>query len=262
VPACLPAFPCSALRALCAFEAAGEDESFCRSNFLHFRNLKEASALHKQLARMLQAQQQQRQQQQQQPPAPGAAPEAAPPGLALQGLDASSGGLPPPPPLVLEALRRALAAGWADQVSRRIRSLDYLKGQEREGRRSRAVRYRSCAGVEEDVFLHPNSALHSTAPEYVTYTELVRTVKRPYMAGLTGIEPGWLAEVAAPLCTFSAPLADPQPFYKPAADQVRAGRRSWGVGQLASMRQTDVTTGGSRNSWPCSTGGGRSTGTR
>ncbi|KAL4857499.1 ATP-dependent RNA helicase DEAH13 [Chlorella vulgaris] len=225
----------SALRALCAFEAAGEDESFCRSNFLHFRNLKEASALHKQLARMLQAQQAQRQQQQQQqqPPAPGAAPEAARPGLALQGLDASSGGLPPPPPLVLEALRRALAAGWADQVSRRIRSLDYLKGQEREGRRSRAVRYRSCAGVEEDVFLHPNSALHSTAPEYVTYTELVRTVKRPYMAGLTGIEPGWLAEVAAPLCTFSAPLADPQPFYKPAADQVLCwrdatfGRHTW-----------------------------------
>lgn len=56
--------------------------------------------------------------------------------------------------------------------------------------------------------------------EYVCYTELVRTAKRPYMAGLTGIEPQWLADVAAPLCTFSPPLPDPPPFYKPASDQV------------------------------------------
>jgi ATP-dependent RNA helicase DHX37/DHR1 len=51
------------------------------------------------------------------------------------------------------------------------------------------VRYRSCAAVDEDVFLHPNSALHAQCPEFVAYTELVRTAKRPYMAGGWGC--GW-----------------------------------------------------------------------
>lgn len=46
----------------------------------------------------------------------------------------------------------------------------------------RAVRY-SCCALEEDVFLHPRSALHGSAPEFVAYTELIRTAKRPYMAG-------------------------------------------------------------------------------
>ena len=160
----------------------------------------------------------------------------------------------------MEQLRRALAAGWADQVARRIRSIDYLRAQEQQvgrgesghragfcnhaccpyaachllpcscawpaqppcvatplhpsapappagsnpprpalphppqGKRSRAVRYAAAAGLDEDVFLHPNSALHSTAPEFVVYTELIRTAKRPYMAGaLGGLVPqaGW-----------------------------------------------------------------------
>lgn len=40
--------------------------------------------------------------------------------------------------------------------------------------------------------------------------------------------------MAAPLCTFSEPLAEPAPFYKPAADQVLCWR--------------DVTFG--RHDWP------------
>lgn len=46
-------------------------------------------------------------------------------------------------------------------------------------------------------------------------------------AGVTSIEPQWLPDVAAPLCTFSQPLAEPPAFYKPAADKVgrlEAGR--------------------------------------
>ena len=58
-----------------------------------------------------------------------------------------------------------------------------------QGHKQRAVRYRSCA-LDEEVYLHPNSGLHSTAPEWVVYTDLVRTSKRPYMAGEGGHAPG------------------------------------------------------------------------
>ena len=34
------------------------------------------------------------------------------------------------------------------------------------------------------MFLHPRSALARAAPEFVAYTQLVRTAKRPYLAGL------------------------------------------------------------------------------
>lgn len=116
----------SALRALCAFEATGEDEAFCRRNFLHFRNLREAAALHKQLARTLESQ---RARQARQAASSDGSAAAAPPSLAVAGL-AGGAALPPPPPGVLEALRKALAAGWADQVARRIRSIDYLRSKE------------------------------------------------------------------------------------------------------------------------------------
>ena len=104
-----------------------------------------------------------------------------------------------------------------------------------QGKRSRAVRYATAAAVDEDVFLHPSSALHSTAPEWVAYIELVRTVKRPYMAGITAVEPQWLPEVAPPLCTPSPPLPDPAPFYRAATDQVVCwrdvtfGRHDWAL---------------------------------
>lgn len=144
------------------------------------------------------------------------------------------------------ALRHAVAAGWADQVARRIRSIDYLRSLKDKGHAHRAVRY-ACAALEgEDVFLHPNSALHAAPPEYVAYAELVRTAKRPYMAGLTAIEPQWLPAVAPALCTFSAPLPDPPPFYQPAADAVMAwrdvtfGRHDWALPR-APARHPDAT---------------------
>lgn len=92
-----------------------------RDNWLHARNLREAAALHAQLARAL----------------AGAAPDGP---LALLAAAvaaarghrggpaggpgdppaweclAPAGGLPPPPAAVAERLRRAVAAGWADQV--------------------------------------------------------------------------------------------------------------------------------------------------
>jgi len=52
-----------------------------------------------------------------------------------------------------------------------------------------------------DVFLHPRSVLHSQAPEFVIYSQVVRTSKRPYMGGVTAIEVGWVDFIVH--CLFS-----------------------------------------------------------
>lgn len=68
------------------------------------------------------------------------------------------------------------------QVARRVRAHDQVgEGEHATGKR-RAVRYQTCSR-DDYVFLHPRSSLHSTAPEFVVYTQLISTAKRPYMAG-------------------------------------------------------------------------------
>jgi ATP-dependent RNA helicase DHX37/DHR1 len=214
-----------ALAALCAFEAAGEAEGFARANFLHFRNLREAAALRRQLARVLGA------------AAAGLAPAGAAAALAVPPAA-------PPPRGALAPLARALAAGWADQVARRVRSAEHVAGAGGAAAargRGRAVRYRSCAhGVEEDIFLHPSSALAASAPEFVAYCDLVRTDKRPYMAGVTAVEPRWLAPAAPALAPLSPPLAAPPPFYSAVRDATLCwrepsyGRHAWVLPPLAA----------------------------
>lgn len=144
----------SALNALCAYEAAaaaaaaagggrgrgggeGGVEEFCAANFLHARHLREMSQLRQQLGRTLLQLQQGLSSQQgqgqglsgpQQLPAlsaggGGAAAEAQQlMQRLLAGLSGDAGQqqlsqpLSPPSAAVLEVLRRALAAGWCDQV--------------------------------------------------------------------------------------------------------------------------------------------------
>ena len=69
------------------------------------------------------------------------------------------------------------------QIARRVHSLEYVQGHaETEAGRTRAVRYMPQA-LPENVFLHPQSALAKAAPEFVVYTQILRTEKRPYLAG-------------------------------------------------------------------------------
>jgi len=77
------------------------------------------------------------------------------------------------------------------QVARRVHadsSFGQQPGQDGEDDEAaakaarRAVRYQLAAG-EEAVFLHPRSALHRAPPQLLTFAELVRTEKRPYMSG-------------------------------------------------------------------------------
>ncbi|RMZ54661.1 hypothetical protein APUTEX25_003039 [Auxenochlorella protothecoides] len=147
--------------------------------------------------------------------------------------------LPAPGPAVADALRRAMLAGWPDRVARRQRSAEYLAGQREQGYSSRAVRYQA-AELEEPVFLHPLSGLHRAPPAFLLYTDLVRTAKRPYVSGVTALDPAWLPATAAALCSLSAPLPAPAPFYSPARDAVLAwhevtfGRHGWAMPRTAA----------------------------
>lgn len=70
------------------------------------------------------------------------------------------------------------------QIARRVHSLEYVQEHAGQGQgRTRAVRYTPQA-LAENVYLHPQSALAKAAPEFVVYTQILRTEKRPYLAGL------------------------------------------------------------------------------
>ena len=68
------------------------------------------------------------------------------------------------------------------QIARRVRSTDHIAKASEKGSKKRAVRYQ-CACLDEDVYLHPQSSLYTAAPEFVVYTQLIRSTKRPYMTG-------------------------------------------------------------------------------
>lgn len=98
-----------------------------------------------------------------------------------------------------------MAAGWADQVARRVHSLERVEAaaSSRSGGSSvgRAVRYQPAAAAADggegpSVFLHPRSALSRRAPPWCAFSDLVATAKRTYMTGVTSLDPAWLAACA------------------------------------------------------------------
>jgi ATP-dependent RNA helicase DHX37/DHR1 len=88
----------------------------------------------------------------------------------------------------------------SSQIARRVRSEEYVRRLAAEGRLARhATRYMP-ACLQEEVFLHPRSALAGTAPELVAYCEVLRSTQRPYLAGVTPLEAAWLPDAGGPLC--------------------------------------------------------------
>ncbi|XP_031744535.1 ATP-dependent RNA helicase DEAH13 isoform X3 [Cucumis sativus] len=114
-----------------------------------------------------------------------------------------------------EIIGQAICAGWPDRVAKRIREIS--KSVEAD-RKERAGKYQACM-VKENVFVNRWSSVSRSAPKFLVYNELLRT-KRPYMHGLTSVQPDWLVKYASSLCAFSAPLTDPKPYYDSQNDTV------------------------------------------
>ncbi|XP_006647859.1 ATP-dependent RNA helicase DEAH13 [Oryza brachyantha] len=192
-------------RALQLFELSESPVEFCRVNSLHLKTMEEMSKLRKQLLRLIFHH-----------------------SKSCEEFSWKLGGFEDveeawryesdKKPMQLneeELLGQGICAGWADRVAKRIRA---FSGSSKDDRKVRAVHYQSCA-LNDTVYLHRSSYVAQIAPEFVVYSELVHT-KRSYMHGVTGVKPGWILKYASSLCTFSAPLEDPKPYYDPQKDQV------------------------------------------
>lgn len=191
----------SAMNALCAFEESGGTYAFCKDNFLIFKHLREGLQLTKQLERILKGSR----------------------SALFDGnvLDASRSSRPKLTTSIIIALKRSIIAGWGDQISKRVRSTEYLARKKSEGSRTRAVRYEAIA-LDEDVFLHPSSFLYSASPSWLIYSNIIETEKRAYMVGLTAIEPQWIHAAVPQLTNLSSPCSTPVPRYVPQNDCVMA----------------------------------------
>ncbi|KAL0459721.1 UNVERIFIED_CONTAM: ATP-dependent RNA helicase DEAH13 [Sesamum latifolium] len=189
------------------FELSGSRTEFCSENALHYKTMEEMSKLRKQLLQLVFGSSFADVQQ-----------EFSWIHGNFEDVECAWRVSSEKHPLLLneeEILGQAICAGWADRVARRVKGASVLS----EGdRKVNSARYQACM-VKETVFLHRWSSLAKSPPEYLVYSELLHT-KRPYIHGATIVKSNWLVQYARPLCSFSAPLSDPKPYYNPTADQV------------------------------------------
>lgn len=194
--------------ALQLFELAGNSLEFCRKNSLHFKTMEEMSKLRKQLLQLVFHH-----------------------SKLNEGFTWNNGSIEDVEnswrnnsnisnknPLQMfeeEIIGQAICAGWADRVSKRVRAVPRSSENDKK---IRAIRYQSCA-LKDTVYIHRFSSVSQSASDFLVYSELLYT-KRPYMHGVTMVKPDWILKYATPLCTFSAPLKDPKPYYEPLSDQV------------------------------------------
>ncbi|KAF7299047.1 hypothetical protein MIND_00853000 [Mycena indigotica] len=161
-----------------AYEYAGGGYQFCSAHFVRPKAMEEIHKLRAQISNIVQAN------------FPGA--EA---GFALK--------VPPPSDLQLKMLRRLVTTGFIDQVAIRKDRLEKTPSGIKF-KTSKGVPYKAM-GVTEDVFIHPSSVLATVeAPEYIVYSELVRT-SRVWVKGVTIVNAAWLSSPSNGMCTFSKP---------------------------------------------------------
>lgn len=181
------------LNAIKSFEEAGGTQTFCEKKSLHFKSMQEIHSLREQLTNL------------------------------LNSVDSSlnlefSANLDSPSKDQEILIRQIITSGLIDQVGKL-----YHEGRD--------IYYKILNSTER-IYIHPTSFLASKYPDYITYKE-IRTTSKPYMKGITAIEPSWLVKLGEPLCHFSKPLDSPPPRYDPEEDKIKCfvkinfGPHSW-----------------------------------
>ncbi|KAF4128928.1 Oligonucleotide/oligosaccharide-binding (OB)-fold [Phytophthora infestans] len=201
----------SLLRAAGAYAYTGGSGQFCKDNHLHEKTMQNMLKLRQQLTRIVNK-------------------------LYAEDTVELKPKMPPPDLDTQAVLRQIVAAGFLDQVAKRVPAGTITEGTKIE----RNCAYIAATGqVKEPVYIHPHSSVFtpnpSKLPQFVVYQHIMRTT-RAYMKMVTAIEPEWLAGIGknTPLCKYAPPLAEPAPFYHRELDEVQCyAKAQYGIHQWA-----------------------------
>ncbi|KIK99635.1 hypothetical protein PAXRUDRAFT_822554 [Paxillus rubicundulus Ve08.2h10] len=163
-----------------AYEFAGGGLRFCSDHFVRPKAMEEIHKLRSQICHIV--------------------------GATFSGVETGlSQTLKPPSDTQLKVLRQLLTAAFINQVAVRKDLAQKKLATGVQYTTTKGVPYRAL-GIQEDVFIHPSSVLSQRSPpDYVVFTEIVRTTK-PWLKGLTLINPAWLSALGKPtLCSFTKP---------------------------------------------------------
>ncbi|KAI6044780.1 P-loop containing nucleoside triphosphate hydrolase protein [Pisolithus marmoratus] len=158
-----------------AYEYAGGGLQFCNEHFVRPKAMEEIHKLRAQISGIV--------------------------STTFPGIDTGHQRYLQPPNEKQVLLRQLLAAAFVDQVAVRK---DLV-----EKKSANWYPVLKCERISEDVFIHPSSVLsQKSPPDYLIFTEVVRTTK-PWLKGLTLINPAWLSSLGKPtLCTFTKPATN------------------------------------------------------
>ncbi|EGZ10420.1 hypothetical protein PHYSODRAFT_518292 [Phytophthora sojae] len=210
----------SLLRAAGAYAYTGGSSQFCKDNHLHEKTMQNMLKLRQQLTRIVNK----------------LYPEEE--GFSAIQLKPK---MPPPDLETQVVLRQIVAAGFLDQVAKRVPAGTITEGTKIE---RNCAYVAATANVKEPVYIHPHSSVFtpnpSKLPQFVVYQHIMRTT-RAYMKMVTAIEPEWLAGIGknTPLCKYAPPLTEPAPFYHSELDEVQCyAKAQYGIHQwsLPAMR--------------------------
>lgn len=96
------------------------------------------------------------------------------------------------PPIERQALllRQVLLAGLGENVAVKV-DPDAVANAKEQDKKKLKKAYRT-ARMKDFVYIHPNSILYKSQPQYVVYQEIVETTKK-YLHTVTSVESDWLA---------------------------------------------------------------------
>ncbi|XP_033150261.1 probable ATP-dependent RNA helicase kurz [Drosophila busckii] len=128
--------------------------------------------------------------------------------------------LKPPSDAQARFLRQILLAGMGDRVARKVPLAEITDKDER-----RRLKYAyNCADMEQPAFLHANSVLKQSTPEWIIYQEAYELQHgdggKMFIRGITAIEPEWLLIYVPLLCNIREVREDPAPRYDSASGKV------------------------------------------
>ncbi|KAM9393778.1 putative ATP-dependent RNA helicase DHX37 [Pholidichthys leucotaenia] len=123
----------------------------------------------------------------------------------------------PPTEHQVVCLRQIVMAGLGDHLARRVQEEDLLDPKWKNGYKTPLM--------DDPVFIHPNSALFKTLPEFVVYQEIMETSKM-YMKGVSAVETEWVPQILPQYCHFGNPLESPSPWFCASSGTIRCHRPS------------------------------------